>query len=550
MRFLSDPSLPGHGVVSGVFLSQDASIVAVASSFQWLTNPPARASYSGQRLRHRVALYRSPETKPIAVFDKLRLPVNDVAFHPSEPTVAIASGSYDGGYLFEGELVVWDWKAGRYSNKIGPIPEVVRTAFCNDGACIVSLVRPWNEDLEDDPRGSFKTYYEVRATYSEELFEGIFNEDSIELQMSRQKPLPIADVASDPRFPPLERDIEPALRRAFNFTGFRSRSPIWDIAWCSEDEIAIVHDDCQLEILDSDGVSKHSFRGRGHGSQIFKRSSLLVHAIQLNEDAQNWDDAYSSQLLNYNNSELKEVARFSGSFTFSVSDEGWVLGRCSRSANPTPRKRDVIGNPGLDAWTRHDIGHYDVFNHFIRIDGAPYLFAVQGTPPSSHEHKQVCLVSQDGSVEPLWPVLQYSGSNSGHAMECAFGYVADSVGEGIVVSGRDYYQSKLGQPYSGFIFRKRLQDGKELWRHETKAGATAIKIIPGYGIVLAAFLNGDVAAIESSSGDVLEWTTFRPGGISSAIFSFDVSPKSIVVGTIDGRVGTLSVSDFLESGFN
>lgn len=549
MRFLSDPSLPGHGVVTGVFHNRDRAAVAVASSFHWLTSPPARASYRGQRLRHRVALYRQPETKPFAVFDKLRFPVNEVAFHPFEPTAAIATGSYDGGYLFEGELVVWDWKGGRYSRRITPIPEVVRTAFCNDGACIVSLVRPWNEDLEDESGGSFKTLYEVRATYSEELFEGVFNEDSIELQMSRQSPLSVNDIAADDRFPPLEGDVEAALRRAFSLGVITSRSAIWDAAWLANGDIAVVHDDCLLEILTPEGNSRHRFEGNGHGAELLKHSGLLVHATQLNEDAQNWDETYSSQLLHYDNSELKAVAQFTGGFTFSISNDGWLLGRCNRSADSTPRKLDVIGNLGLDAWTRHDIGHYDVFNHFLRIDGAPYLFAVQGTPPSSHEHKQVCTVSHDGSVKPLWPIMQKSIPPYGHAFQCAFAYVADTAGEGIIVAGHDSHASPSSKPYKGFIFRKRLHDGKELWWHPTKAGATTIKAIPGTNTVLAAFLNGEVAAIDGASGDILQWTEFRPDGIASVVFSFDVSGNDLLVGTIDGRVGTLSVSEFLQSGF-
>jgi len=322
MRFLTDPSLPGHGVVMGSFPNRDGSVLAVASSFHWLTNPPARVSYGGQHLRHRVALYRPPDGKPFAVFDALRFPVNEVAFHPFEPIVAIATGSYDGGFLFEGELLVWDWETGRRSNKIGPIPEVVRIAFCNDGSCIIALVRPWDEDTAEDAGGPFSTFYEVRATYSEELFEGVFNEDSIALQISRQAPLSTNDVASDPRFPRLEKDPEAALRRAFNLAEFKSRSPIWDVAWLDDDEIAIVHDDCQLEVLDLEGVSKHRFQGSSHGAQVFKHSNPLVHAIQLNRDVQDWADAYSTQLLRYDGSELEEVASFKGAFTFSVSRDG------------------------------------------------------------------------------------------------------------------------------------------------------------------------------------------------------------------------------------
>ena len=549
MRFLSDPSLPGHGIVTGVFFKRDGSIVAVASSFHWLTNPPARASYDGQHLRHRVALYRPPDVKPFAVFDSLRFPVNDVAFHPFEQTVAIATGSYDGGFLFEGQLVVWDWKKGPYSDRIGPIPEVVRTAFSNDGAHIVSFVRPWNEDLENEAFDSFNAFYEVRATYSEELFEGIFNEDSIKIQIDRQAPKTAEDVARDPRFRPLEADSEAALQRAFSLSEIKSRSAIWDVAWLDNNDIAIVHNDCQLEIMSPEGITNQRFEGETYGAQILKGHSLFVHAARFNPQAQDWDTAYSAHLLRYNGADVTEVANFAGAFTFSVSRDGWILGRRSRSPSAKAERLDVIGSPTLETWARHNVGHYDVFNHFLRIDGAPDLFAVQGTPPSSHEYKQVCVVSHDGSVKPLWPIVSDTGSGSHHAMECAFGYVADSVGEGIIASGK-YFNPGPRLPYDGFIIRKRLHDGKGLWRHATKAGATTIKAIPGTEVILAAFLNGEFAAIDSTSGEILQWTDFRPDGSASVIFSFDVTARDILIGTIDGRVGIIAVNDFLKSGFS
>jgi hypothetical protein len=114
MSFLADPSLPGLAEVTGSFSRTGTGVLAVGSAYRLLTEPPARASYGGQRLRYRVALYRRGERRPFAVFDHLRYSVNDVAFHPSLPVVAIATGEYDGGMCFEGELVLWNWETGRH----------------------------------------------------------------------------------------------------------------------------------------------------------------------------------------------------------------------------------------------------------------------------------------------------------------------------------------------------------------------------------------------------------------------------------------------------
>ncbi|KDN88210.1 hypothetical protein [Kitasatospora cheerisanensis] len=41
-----------------------------------------------------------------------RFPVHALAFHPTEPLLAVGTGAYDGGYLFEGELLLLDWETG------------------------------------------------------------------------------------------------------------------------------------------------------------------------------------------------------------------------------------------------------------------------------------------------------------------------------------------------------------------------------------------------------------------------------------------------------
>ncbi|MCP6756782.1 hypothetical protein NL533_34670, partial [Klebsiella pneumoniae] len=65
----------------------------------------------------------------MALLDGLRWPINDLAFHPREPLLAVATGSYDGGWAFEGELVVWNWETGERAAPLGACREVDRCRF-------------------------------------------------------------------------------------------------------------------------------------------------------------------------------------------------------------------------------------------------------------------------------------------------------------------------------------------------------------------------------------------------------------------------------------
>nr|BFD88706.1 hypothetical protein KitaXyl93_00660 [Kitasatospora sp. Xyl93] len=49
---------------------------------------------------------------------RTRFPVRALAFHPGAPLVAVGTGRYDGGYLFEGELLLLDWETGATTSLI------------------------------------------------------------------------------------------------------------------------------------------------------------------------------------------------------------------------------------------------------------------------------------------------------------------------------------------------------------------------------------------------------------------------------------------------
>ncbi|MFJ5711676.1 hypothetical protein [Streptomyces sp. NPDC093105] len=49
---------------------------------------------------------------------RARHPVHALAFHPALPLLAVGSGAYDGGYFFEGELLLLDLETGRTTSLI------------------------------------------------------------------------------------------------------------------------------------------------------------------------------------------------------------------------------------------------------------------------------------------------------------------------------------------------------------------------------------------------------------------------------------------------
>lgn len=535
-RFIDEPTLPGTGNVTGVFWNHDRSILAVASVFRLLTEPPARAAYGGHKLRHRVALYRPPLLQPFAVFDNAAFPVNTVAFHPSRPVALLGGGSYDGGYSFEGQLFLWDWNSSHVRD-LGRVPEILFSEISADGNSAHMTVRPWDEGFAEEKGGDpFDMFFVIDLP---RLFERESFDDEIALQIDRQTPKTAQDlvnVASKPTDPAQE------LSTAFGIT-YRRRSPIWDASLIDAQTIGIVHDDCLLELFGRHGGLEHSFVGEGHGVQILRGSdATFLHVAQSPRNA--WDSSKNARtkLAKLRDAELIDVLELNGEYTFSIAETGALLGRCDRSLRHGDGEVDVIVTGDGQTIRKCNLGHYDVFNHFLRVDGAPRLFFVQGTPPKSHERKYLCSVDEDGKVQRLWPLLEDKGNQASHAMECSFVYVRDRLGAGLIVSGKHY--DSVPRTYCGFIYRKNL-DGIEVWRHPTRSSATSIKATRDGSIVVVAFLDGSLAVFHADTGALVQWAEFKPGGLATVIISLDIDETHILLGTLDGRIGVAPLTELL-----
>lgn len=533
------PTLPGNGRITGVFVSPDSHILAVASLFPLLTNPPGRAAYTGQRLRHRLALYHRGERRPFAAFDMLRLPINDISFHPHEPVIAIAAGSYDGGWFFEGELVAWNWSSDRSWPLAGGLPEIERCSFNVAGDRLDLLVRPWDEEWgsEESEEDPFDRLYPVNVAY-----EGAVGSIAVEIDPATW----IARQMIDRQMSDQDRQsaMERQLAIWFGTDRLVQRGAIWDVAWLDSGRLAAVHDLCLLEIYDLENGSVVCFSGEGYGARILRSSPPIV---QIGPPASALGEAPRSRLQVLRDGHLAEFGAFEGVYTFVSSRDGRVLGR--RDRHPAGfGQADVLIDIGTGQARFVDLGHYDCFNHHIGIDGAPDLYLLQGTPPTSHKKKRLCRVRPDGTVEDLWPLLPADGSHASHAMECIGCYVEDDAGRGIVVAGRHYHPDPR-QGHHGFIYRKAIErPGREIWRHATAAAASAVVHVRPIGLVVAALLDGTILVLDAAAGTVVAKARAAVNGVATVIYSMDTSDASLAVGTFEGCIAVIALDDLSADG--
>lgn len=505
-------------------------------------------------MRQRLALHRPRELRPFAVFDDLRMPINDVSFHPFDPVIAVAAGSYDGGYVFEGELLFWNWQVGRFWQPAKVVPEVEQCNFSEDGKRLDALVRPWDEDWGSG-EDAFDRVYPLSVPY-----EVSGAESGAEVEIDPGQAI-VRQTVELIRNGPDRRDvIDLQLMEWFGVDQILEKGAIWDVAWTESSKVAAVHDGCVVEIHDLTAGGMTCLKKDGYFGASLLRTTPPVVASYAIED---WRIC-RSQLSSISNDSLVDIDTFEGGYNFVSSAEGKVLGRLDRSQG-RDTKKDVIVDIHTGDVHLVSLGHYDCFNHFLGIDGAPDLFLLQGTPETQHEKKRLCRVQADGSVETLWYLLPADGTHASHAMECLGCYIDDKLGPSVIVSGR-HYDPNPGKGDRGFIFRRPIEQSKfarrgfslsrlsddrklqETWRLGTNAVASAIVHSPKEELIAVAFLDGTLTLINAANGVIEMAGQVTIENYPTVIYSMDVMETSLAVGTFDGRIAVIQFHELRELG--
>lgn len=536
---IASPGLVGAGRLTGAWRSLAGDVLAVASAFPLLTAPPARASYAGQRLRYRLALHRPGERRPFASFDDLPHPVTAVAFHPVEPVVWIGAGEYDGGWMFEGDLVLWNWRDGSVRRPFSPLPEVAALAFEENGEALTVLVRPWDETTDelDDGDDPFRIAYRLTIRPAD-----VGSPIRPDLTPDRRVPHGVAPgTLTREAADAAARDVRREVAAWLGGTAPDVPGAVWDLAWLADGRVAAAMADGSLRLLDPAMGAAVVLSGDPDCPPV----AILPTApptVHLASRPGPMGRALTSLAI-LEGDRLTMRGEFAGSFLFSASRDGRLLGRLDRSFG-ADAARDMVLEPRSTAPRRLDLGHYDVFNHHLRVDGAPDLYFLQATPPGGHRAKWLCRLGQDTVVQRLWPVLPDDGSDAAHAMDCCGGWVEDDLGPGIVIAGIHYAPDPRA-PRRGFLYRRAADGDAEVWRQATAAGCTAIVHMPEAGLVAAAFLDGTLRLIDAQSGATRLDASLTVAGLPTVVFALASVGCALALGTFDGAVAILQADDLL-----
>ena len=397
--------------------------------------------------------------------------------------------------------------------------EVARCRFV-DSHRIAVVLRPWTDEEEN-------AFEKTLGFVLDDL------RDVEELGLRRGGPDPrLAGV--EPRLPealgfaPQEASAveTEAARRSLGIEAGAWPHRMWDICWIDDSTIAGVHDGCQLELWNSAGRSTLRLVGEGHGVQLLPHAGrLLVHVLDRG-DRRRGPGGATSTLYALAGDELQLMRSYDRAYAFSIGGSGRILARDTGDPYGHRGRADLILDGCGRTLRQADLGRYDCFNHYIRVDGKECLYFLQGTPPSSHEHKRLCEITPDGVVRDAMPW----DPASGHFMEGT----ACPLPDGSIVIGYYVHNPRPGSG-AAFVERRRLESSETLWRYGIAFPPGALEYVHSVRCVVAATLDGNLCALDLDTGNLRKEIRVTLDGAATAVTSLASWGECLAAGTLDGR---------------
>ena len=334
------------GHPTAVFHSPDDRIVALCSEFPKLYWP-GRATYGGHRLRYRLSLYNRNFDRRMGVFDLARYPINDVAFHPSQPLLAIATGSYDGGYSFEGDLWLWNWESGECLSLLGESREVVQCRFIDENRLAVILERRFDDEFHRDDLCVGLIIDDFRDASEAGYRSNGFDPDP---RLANLMPMRFKALEKELGFTDSFVSFSEQRQRCLEILGetgdYEERARVWDLLWLSNSQIGLVHDNCYLEIWNLEGKREYVQSGVGFGVQILDSPSKpLVHVLRRGNHLEGTETR--STLYRLTAKGLQALREFDRAVVSSTDKAGNLLCRETGCFSRKRKRMDRLMNPDL-----------------------------------------------------------------------------------------------------------------------------------------------------------------------------------------------------------
>ncbi|MEU1432232.1 hypothetical protein ABZ412_34720 [Nocardia sp. NPDC005746] len=537
-RILGNRPFSEIGEPSTVAVNDERGLVAVGGDLGYL----GWSGYGADQYRwrqYRVGIYGVQDLRCRWVVES-QWPVHSVAFHPTLPIVAVGTGSYDGGYSYEGELLIVDLLSGLSTSVQRGAREVLHLEWASEQALRV-VVAP----VDSFPGGRYDATahtYAYTAVLERPDWSNVAGGSVQQQEFSGQR--------LEFQRPATEAVVSRAIAALAALTGepWEPRRHVWDVQQLRDGRVLACAEGVLAESWRPDGQLEWRDRDEGGGRQLVIRAGQFDAWVNVERVLWRWvgtERVTESPLVvrvSLENGKVLDSLPLDSSVTLTAREDGWLALRSTNSY--TQGWLALIRPTGQAPETRVPLGGFDARNHAFPIRHSSQLFFLQGKDheePSQDKYVvSVDPACRDGEslVQELFP-LEWDPERAGHLFGGP-GIEVGCVGNRDLVHAGAVHDGAGLLPGNVFVVRRSGLYGAVRWVVTADFPVTALD--GDEDTVYVAFNSGELVAIHTSDGTVRWRQHLEVDGQPAVPLSLTVTgPGHLLIGTVDGRILDCSV---------
>ncbi|MEV6978523.1 hypothetical protein [Kitasatospora sp. NPDC093806] len=457
-----------------------------------------------------------------------RWPVLDLAFHPHLPLLAVGTGAYDGGWFYEGELLLVDLESGATVSALEYPREVRRVDWREDGRALRLALAPHDDEDDESPETHGFAVTVERDDWRAVADRTVLSTEQVGPRVEApHRPDGVKEAA---------RELLTALA-AEQGIAWHPRRRVWAVEELSDGRVLAALEGVKLESRLPSGELEWSVPDPDGGCELSVAPDQRSAWVNLARTARwipgsGWVDAPGAvERLSLADGATLAVAEVAHPVTLTAATDGRIALRDTR--NDRPKTPTVLLAPERPQSAGPVLGGYDARNNWFGVRRSPELLFLQGKKKKYWKDKWVVAVDPEGDgrgeVRRLFP-LAWDTDRAGHL----FGGPAVRLDGALVHAGQVHHGSGL-QPGHAFIVRRRFPDGLPQWVFTGDHLVTALDT--DGTTVFAALTSGEILALDAADGTQRWRTRLTVDGIPTVALSLTVpGPGRLLLGTVDGRI--------------
>lgn len=537
-RILGDRPFAEIGTPSAVAINEERGLVAVGGDLGYLQWSGCGTAKDRWR-PYRVGIYGSGDLRCRWVVESW-WPVHSFAFHPTLPVVAVGTGAYDGGYSFEGELLILDLRSGRSTSVIRGAREVLHVRWESERDLRLVVAPPDDYDFDEAHVHGFAVVVE-RFDWSN-VARGSVQQEELSGQWVEFERPAMEEAAS--------RGIE-SLAGLAGEPWWEPRRQVWDVQGLRDGRVLACSDGVLAEAWLPDGRLEWCVPDEEGGRQLVVRAGQRDAWVNVERRRVRWvgrervaEPPLFARVSLADGKVLGSLC-LDTSVALTTRDDGWLALRCTDWERHHPRPAALIRPAGEAPEVRVPLGGFDLFNHAFPIRGSRQLLFLQGKEREPWRDKWVVAVDPAGpdgepSVRQLFP-LEWDAKRARHLFGGPGIEIGSAENRDLVHAGAVHDGAGL-LPGNAFVVRRSLGDGAAHWVFTADFPATALD--GDDDTVYVAFNSGELVALRTSDGAVRWRQQLEVGGQPVVPLSLTLTGAGrLLIGTVDGRILDCSVAD-------